>query len=292
MSVKAVVFNTENVWWNGFSGEICLDPNTHVNEVIDTLKENQYLTERDVKTLRSRLKRYGNVAINSFGLLGDLIGGPWPGSGQSLSETQDYKNRIERRVAGISQSFITGLKMGMIKHIADNVDLTENTESLVEELREAGIYQVASSNGVAPFVYAVDRRVGGTDYVEAPETVVRVGGDKRIFTPDVLDNDEAEVRPKFKGNYDRLSNVSLLLKEKGIEPRDVLYIESNDPNIDSIMEMKSEGSHVVAFYPSNEMDKLLYEKSGIPRIDKVGKPDAGYIMEIAMDPKKIGVYCV
>lgn|GEM_PF-2882119 len=293
MSVKAVAYSAENVFWEGFSWDICLDPNKPVNEVIDALKKNQYITETDVRSLKARLKRYGKVVINVAGLLGDLIGGPWPGSSYSLEEHEEYAGRMRKRITGITQAFAKGVEMKTIKEIANATDLTKGIDKVVKELKERGVYQLASSIGISPFIHAVAKRMGGIDHVEAPETFVYVDGEKRLFKPEILEIDDAKIASCFKGPYDSSDVVRRAISKLNLEPFEILYVESAEPDTEMLKEIKSKGGNIIAFRPNNSILRRVYERNEIPMLYAVGEPNAESILEIAVDPKKnIGKYCV
>jgi len=292
MSVKAVVFDTENVFWEGFSREICLDPQKPVDDVVRTLKNNQLVTEGQITRLRRRLKKYGVVALNVIGLIGDVASVPSLGP-YSVKECKEDRQKMSKRIAAITQAFAKGMEIGQICKIADGIALTENIEEVIGKLREENVYQIASSNGVAPFVYAVVRRLGGVDYVEVPETTVIIDGEKRIFTPEILEVKNAKIDPELKGPYNRLEGIRKALIKLKVSPSEVLHVESCEPDFEEIRRVKNSGGYVIAFRPNDNDLRRVYEMSGVPMLDTIGKQDAGIIYEIAKDPKmNIGKYCV
>lgn len=291
MSVKAVVFDVENVWWDGFSREKFLDPNAPANGVIDYLKKNQYISENDIRRLSNRLKRYGAIAINVFGLLGDMAATPWTQA--TLEEVKYYENRMHKRMAGISQCFNPGLTMEIIRDYAKQIDLIPGTEESLREMKRKGIYRLASSSGITPFVHAVAKRLGGVEGIEAPETTVKIKKENRIFTPDLLYEDSAKLDPTFKGEYGRLTEARKKIKKTGIDSGSILYVESCEPDFEEIGKIKESGGYVMAFRPNDNTLRRIYEQNGVPMLDTVGRQDAGLIFEIALDPKKnMGKYCV
>jgi hypothetical protein len=291
MHVKAVVFDTENVWWEGFSREKFFDPEASANGVIDKLKKNQYITESDIRKLSNRLKRYGTIAINVLGLLGDIIGTPWIDA--SLEDVEHARKKMDKRMAGISQCFNPGLTMEIVKDYAREIELTEGIEEALKNMKERGIYRLATSSGITPFVYAVVKRLHGAEDIESPETTVLIKKERKIFTPEILYEDSAKLDPSFKGEYSRLSEARKKMKKTGIDPKDILYVESCEPDFEEISKIREDGGYVVAFRPNDNTLRRFYEKHGIPMLDTVGIQDARQIFEISMDPKKnIGKYCV
>ena len=241
MSVKAVVFDAENVLWDGFSREMFLDPNTPANEAIDFLKRNQYITESDLKNIKNRLRRYGKITINALGLLGDLIGGPWYRSECTVENMSALQKSMDKKLAGISQCFNPGLKMRIIREYANEIPLIKGSKETLQEMGRSGIYRLASTSGIAPFLYAVTERLGGVDGIEAPETVVCDGRKKSIFTPEMLREDGIKMYPEFRGEYERFARAREMLVKTGLGPKDVLYVESCEPDFREIKKAISKG---------------------------------------------------
>ncbi len=294
MPIKAVVYDTENVWWDGFSTELCLDRKKSVNPVIDGLKRNQYMTSTDERNFRDRMASYGLKTVRALGFLRELLGTPALGSAYSLEDHEKHQRKVQSRLAGISQSFIHEMDMKTIRKIAENVRLTDGIQDAVNGLREKEVYQIASSDGVVPFVYVVAERLGGVDHIEVPETIVKMNGKGMKFDPNMIYSNYISLQADFRGYHDRFENSIKETGQLGLKPSEILYVESSFPDFGMIDRVREEGSHVIAFHPVGygRPLKTIYEKHGVPMIDNVGKRDAGIIFEIAMDPGKIERYCV
>ncbi len=289
MSIKAVIWTPEGVWYKGMGSLNYLSGSDRdAARVAQNLCDNEYLRSSDVNGLSGYLRQGVDKFKNVLGIIGLLMAGPYPGSWHNKEEIEAYRAKVIERLAGMGISVSDGVTGGMIKDAVSGLQFTKGASDAIRELKGEDIIQVAASNDLAPFLYQVAAKVGKVDYIEAAPTEVRVGIDRVVFDGSMIDCDYMVIG-ESRGPYHCMKEALDGLNGR-CNDGEVLLIGGIQPDVESMQRVKDSGGIAIGFNPDTNTQGIL-ERRGMPVL-RSNVPDLAPIPDIAADPERVEYWCL
>ncbi len=250
MPIKAVVWDVDNVWYNGISTSLCIERSTANPKIFLTkYLEEGLFTEDDVKRW-GELRGKGNNPIKSIKELAecltDFLYNMRKENGTSII-TKEQTMRTK-------QMLLAGLTMKDIREIADTVNYTKGLKDAVQQFKRKGIYQAAFSDGLAAFVSYKAMQLGINHWETVP-TIVKKGETEMMFANEMVNEDSIKLTGKivpFNKSEAMLNHMKKICKLS-----EIAIIDDSGANVEMLRKIHEEGGIAIAFNPTDEHLKVF-----------------------------------
>jgi hypothetical protein len=283
MRISAVCWDVDKVWYQGISTSYLaeksdLDPGPLLEDFLSQGWFGLADIDRWAVTRRGGAKEPIKSASDLAELLTDF-------HYEMSRQDSDRPVITMKQLREGKQAIVRGLTMKQIKEVAASIQYSPGLWEAIEAFRRSRLYQVAFSDGLAPFIiYHVQRM--GLDYGEAAPTMVELDAEERLFEDWMLERDDIRLAGKT-AEFDKARKLLTHLKAQGYSLSDVAIIDDSGVNIEPLLLPIHQAGGIALGYNPTEVHKPIFRKYSIPVLKS---PDLRAFAEIVADRNKLNRY--
>ena len=284
MKISAVCWDVDKVWYQGIATSYLAEKsNLAPGPLLESFLSQGWFSPADVDSWAATYRRGAKDPIRSAKDLADLL------TDFHYKMTEHGSDRpiiMMKQLRQGKQAILRGLTMKQIKEVAQSVEYSPGLLEAIEAFKRSSLYQVAFSDGPAPFMIYHMRRLG-VDYGEAAPTMVKLDDEERLFEDWMLQRDDIRLAGK-SGEFDKARKLLTHLKEQGYSLSDVAIIDDSAVNIEPLLLPIYQAGGIALGYNPTEAHKPIFRKYSIPILKG---QDLKAFAQIVTDRNKVNEYC-
>ena len=285
--IRAIGWDVDNVWYKGISTSHAadssrLDPDPYVSSFLNygwfSRQDIQRWADAEGKDPKEPIRTVADVAQ----MLTDFY--------YKIKKEGSEESLITReQIVQGKQALLKGMSLGEIKGIAHGIPKTNGLYKAIKTFDDTGLYQVAFSDGLFPFIAYLAGYMG-VDHYDGVPCYVMIDNEKKLFEPIMLGRDDVSL----VGEVEKFSKANAMfahLKSKGYDLKDIAVIDDSGSNVQTLLRPVHEAGGIAIGFNPTKTHLGKFKEAGIPVLVQEERSLEPFI-EIVKNPEAIEKYCI